>query len=222
MILRLSLNEFPPLPMRNKIRILFIIIAAFISASAFFTYLNQYIIFNKAAGGSGSLVFPQETLSAENGTLFTTQLMLDTGSSMVRGTDVKIQFDSSRLELVRVLPVAKQTSTLTTFTPLLNDMFDYEKVVQEANKTGVIEFGAVTADLTKQTLTQPFKGAVILAELTFRTIQPGKAKLTIVHTDPTKDSTIIDDLDPPQNILLQTNELTVLSENQLPQISQQP
>ncbi|MFA5136636.1 MAG: hypothetical protein WC489_04550 [Patescibacteria group bacterium] len=191
-------------------------VSALISAVFFFVYLNRYIIFNHASGANGSLTFASEKINASPSGLFATQIVLNSDNAMVRGTDVKIAFDQSKLELIRVMPWAKQTTSLKTFTPLNNNSFDYAEVVSEANKTGIIQFNAITADMEKQTVTTPFKGITVLAELTFRSIQPGETTLSFLHTHPTQDSTIIENIDPPQNILTRTNKLTVISEIAVP------
>ncbi len=189
-----------------------IIFTAFLSALLFFIYLNQHIIFNKAAGGNGSLTFTQSKITVKNGNIFETELMMNTDQTFIRGTDIRIKFDPSHIKLIDIVPKAQEYSTLKTFTPLQYDVFNRGKVIREANKTGIITFGAVTADLTAQTVTQPFKGMVILSHFIFQTIQPGQSTLSIIHNDPLRDSTIINDGTTPQNILLETNELAVTAE----------
>ncbi len=194
----------------------FVFISALTSAVFFFLYLNRYIIFNRAAGANGSLTFVKEKIVTKHAELFTAQLLLNTDKTFIRGTDVKIKFDASRLELVRVMPSAKQTTTLNTFTPLNGSVFDYERVIAQANQTGIIEFSAITANVEKSTLTAPYTGVAILAELTFRSLQPGETTVAIVKNHPTHDSTIIEDINPPQNILSKTNTLIVTSETVIP------
>lgn len=188
-----------------------IFVSAIASAVVFFLYINRYIIFNRAAARNASLTFATETLDVQSSTLLSTQVMINTDTALIKGTDVRIKFDRSKLELIHVLPKAQTETTLKTYLPLNGAEFDMERVVRQANETGFVEFSAITADINKQSVTASFKGIAILAQLTFRSIQPGKTSLVFVNAHPTHDSTIIQDLNPPINILSRTNQLTVTS-----------
>lgn len=188
-----------------------VFMSAIISAVAFFLYINRYIIFNRAAGTNAGLSFTAESIQTEHAGNFKTQLMITTDNAQIHGTDVRIKFDRSKLELISVLPSALNSTTLKTFMPVAGTEFDMERVVTQANETGFVEFGAVTADLASNTVTAPFRGTAILAELTFRSIQPGETKLTILNTHPSHDSTIVSDIMPPLNILTDVRETKITS-----------
>lgn len=187
----------------------FVFVSALLSAVFFFIYLNRYIIFNRAAGGNASLTFVDEAITVDASGLCKTQLVLNTDNTKIRGTDVKIAFDTSKLELVHILPQAKQSSSLKTYLPIKNNEFDYQTVIRQANQTGQLAFSAITADMEKGLVTAPFQGIAILAQLTFRSIQPGKTIVSFIHIHPSHDSNIVDTLNPPNNILMRTNKLEI-------------
>ena len=195
----------------NWIKIPAISAAAVISAVVFFAYTNQYIDFSKASGSMAGLTFTKEEAATNVGGIVPAQIMLNTDGAAIRGTDVRISFDPSHLELISISPSAKDSTSLQTYTPLNGRVFNSDYVLSQANKTGFIEFSAVTADMKTGAITAPFKGLTILADLTFRSIQEGKTTLTVIRQHPSQDSTVIDDSKPPQNILLKTNTLTVTS-----------
>lgn len=195
----------------------FVIFVFAIASSLFFlVFLNRNAIFNKAAGGSGSLAFSSRTIDARAGQAFSTQLWIGTDEMPIKGTDVRIKFDRSRLELVQVTPLAQGATSLKTFLPLQGAAFDGQRVVNEANATGFIEFSAITADLQTQQATAPFKGQAVLAQFTFRSIQPGDTTLKIVHDHPSQDSTVIEAMNPPANILSTVNDLVVHADAGIP------
>ncbi len=193
-----------------------VFISAIVSSVAFFVYINRNIIFNRAAGSNGSITFVRERENTKMAGEFSTQLILNTDNAQVRGADVRIQFDRSKLELIRLVPSARQTTSLHAYLPLKENTFDVERVIREANETGFIEFSALTLDMESQTVTTPFKGVAVLADLTFRSLQEGRSTVRIINRHPTHDSTIVENTNPPQNILTKTNELEVASVSLFP------
>jgi hypothetical protein len=199
-----------------------VFISAIVSSVAFFVYINRNIIFNRAAGSNGSITFVRERENTKMAGEFSTQLILNTDNAQVRGTDVRIQFDRSKLELIRLVPSARQATSLHTYLPLKENTFDAERVIREANDTGFIEFSALTVDMDSQTATASFKGVAVLADLAFRSLQEGRSTIRIINAHPTHDSTIVENTNPPQNILTKTNELSISSAAIIPTLLKQP
>ncbi len=180
---------------------------------------KRQLLEKKAAGENSSLTLP-ENLTVNLGEQFTVPVYLDTDNVEIGGVDVILDFsaDMDKISLVGIQPDAQGGAFLKTFIPVdASGNFDALMVVNKANLTGKVEFGAVTYDSSTGQPTNPFNGilgvANPLATLTFQ-VDPGvasptQATITVVHTPGiTTDSNLVA-LDSVADVLAQANSLTV-------------
>lgn len=146
----------------------------------------------RAAAPTASLALTG-SYSVNIGDEFTVPLNLNTDNNQIWGTDIRIIFDKDKLQLTALNPLARQNSTLKTFAPIdSGNNFNSTSVLNTANSSGIIEFSAVTADLTNQTVTAPFSGTAALASLTFKALAGGTANISFdYNSGSTTDSNIV-------------------------------
>jgi hypothetical protein len=173
----------------------------------------------KAVGESSSLALP-DTLTVNLGEQFVVPVYLNTDNAEIGGVDVVLNFstDMNKISLVNIQPDAQAGTSLKTFIPVdVSGNFDSQAVINNANLTGKVEFGAVTYDNSIGQPTNPFDGILSttnpLATLTFQVspdvTSPTQATITVVHTPGvTIDSNIVS-LDSVADILAQANSLTI-------------
>lgn len=194
------------------IKIFFVCIFGLGAAIGFFFYLSGNALFTKASGAQASLQFSPNTLTAKRGETVKVKLMVNTNKAQIRGVDVVAAFDPTVLMLRMVHPVSQKDTELKTFLPLdgSND-FDFSRVIARANTEGKIEFSGITADIAKNQIRRPISGNFEFAELEFLVKKEVNTAVTIVKTHPTRDSTIVEDTNPPLNILSLVNTLFILA-----------
>lgn len=127
--------------------------------------------------GTSKTVTPEEA--------FEVPVMLSLKGQQIVAADVVLSFDKSILELKDI--TAKPDSSnnkLTTYLPRDNNGFNKNKVLQLANSTGRIEFGAVcfTASGCPENQTQDLGIANPLAILKFKTLKTGNTTLSILYS----------------------------------------
>lgn len=127
--------------------------------------------------GTSKTVTPEEA--------FEIPVMLSLKGQQIIAADVVLSFDKSILELKDI--TAKPDSSnnkLTTYIPRDNNGFNKNKVLQLANSTGRIEFGAVcfTASGCPENQTQDLGIANPLAILKFKTLKTGNTTLSILYS----------------------------------------
>lgn len=162
-------------------------------------------LFINRAAGTGSLSLPA-SINATSGTEFQVPVTLATGGTAVRGVDTVMTFDATKLTVTGILPTAQASTSFKTFVPVdANNNFDVTTVMNNANATGKIEFGAVTYDFAANQaaptygLTAAYNGTTILATVKFTPkAVSSTTNTTIAFTfDPanasTVDSNIVDD-----------------------------
>lgn len=191
----------------------FIVLAAFTSVSAF--AVDRVIKYIKAVAYNATLsIIPETAGSAYLGSNYTVSVTLNTDNAKIRGTDIKIHFDQTKLKLVSILPIANQNganTSLKTFLPLNeSNQFDSNTVIDSANRNGDISFTALTADMAQGNLTAVFSGTTTIAKLVFSPQITGITNLNLYFTQgQTTDSNIALDQMPPEDILAKVNNLTV-------------
>ena len=107
-----------------------------------------------------------DSFSVSKGESFETGLKIDPPQP-ISGVDIILDFDFNLLELVDIVP--NPDSNLKTFVPLTSEgYFDKQKVIETANKEGVINFGATCFSLADAALTEPQSSPFDLATLVFK------------------------------------------------------
>lgn len=190
------------------VRIFVVCIFGLGTAVGFFIFFSGNSVFTKASGEQASLQFSPNSISAHKGETVKVQVMLDTNKAQIRGTDVMMKFDPTLLTLNRLIPTAQKYTELKTYLPLDEyQNFDNWKVISRANSEGIIEFSAVTADIPNNKLLKTISGNLAIAELEFIMKKVGTTKVEFLKSHPTHDSTVVQDINPPINILTRTNTL---------------
>lgn len=190
------------------VRIFVVCIFGLGTAVGFFIFFSGNSVFTKASGEQASLQFSPNSISAHKGETVKVQVMLDTNKAQIRGTDVMMKFDPTLLTLNRLIPTAQKYTELKTYLPLDEyQNFDNWKVISRANSEGIIEFSAITADIPNNKLLKTISGNLAIAELEFIMKKEGTTKVEFLKSHPTHDSTVVQDINPPINILTRTNTL---------------
>lgn len=187
---------------------LFFLIAAL---GAGLQLISAKIIFrNKAASQNATLGLPA-SLNTKTGESFTVPVALNTAGASIRGVDIKIHFDTSRLIVQSISPIANQNTSLKTFAPInSSNNFDAERVINTANTSGNIEFSALTADLISGSITPAFNGTTILANLTFIARQDGQTAIGFdFGLNSTTDSNVVSSDIIPADILNSVSNMTI-------------
>jgi hypothetical protein len=140
---------------------------------------------------------------------------LNTGGSSIRGVDIRMSYDKTKLKVISVAPAATGT-TLQTFAPITSaNAFDQAKVVANAltncsGNTCYVEFGAITANLTSSTVTAAYNGSTSLAIVTFQGVASGSTAIALESASGiTTDSNVVSDTNPPEDILNTVTNATV-------------
>jgi uncharacterized membrane protein YgcG len=147
------------------------------------------------AAGSASLT-TLSNVTIYNGATYDLPIMLTTDAA-ISGVDVIITFDKSKLILENISPGAVNTS-IKTFLPLnSSNAFDSQKVINAANQSGIIEFGAATFNLSSQAAEASFQGSLPqnnpLVLLRFKAVALGQSPITFVSSPgSTTDSNVVD------------------------------
>lgn len=175
-------------------------------------FLQRQVQYRGRAAGQGVLSF-NGPASVAMSTPFQVQIIANTSSASIqsRGVDIQISFDRTRLQLNNITP--NTAINLKTFLPVdASNNFNVTTVKNNANASGVIEFGAVPAIKTSLVTPAPttipggtptpafqpmpagsdyFAGSVVIATLDFTPLVAGTATLNYVHTvDNKNDSNI--------------------------------
>ncbi len=199
------------------IKIFFFCVFGLGAAIGFFIFFSGNAFFTKASGGDASIMFSPATIVAKKGDVFTVQLMVDTNKSYVRGIDVVASFDPSALTLRMITPTAQKDTELKTYLPLdSSNTFDFLNVISHANKTGTLDFGAIAADVQTNKMKSAVNGNFVMATLEFFVLKEGNATVTLLKTHPTRDSTVVQDVNPPVNILSKVNTLYITPQTTIP------
>ncbi len=161
-----------------------------------------------ATGQSSSLNISVSNNQALN-TPFDALILLNTDSAPVKGVDVVIDYDPSYLELLDIDPVAKETTSLKTFTPIATSgIFNREAVVSAGKETKKIRFSAVTYDYLGKKNTDPFNGVTQLAVLKFKPIKTGSTLVSFeFYPNNTKETNLVPASNPPYDYLSQSDQL---------------
>ena len=194
------------------IKVFFVCIIGLGSAIGFFFYFSGNALFTKASGAQASLQFSPNSLTARRGETVKVMVMVNTNKAEVRGVDVVAIFDPRVLMLRMVSPVSQNNTELKTFLPLdSSNSFDFSQVLAKANTEGRIEFSGITADITNNKIRKPVTGNFAFAELEFLVKKEMNTAVKIIKTHPTRDSTVVENSNPPLNILSLTNTLFILA-----------
>jgi hypothetical protein len=183
----------------------------------FFLFFNRNSFLTKASGAQATLSFNPSSLTVKKDGILSTQVELEVNNAYVRGSDIKIVYDPSRLTLLKVRPLAQEQSSLKTYLPLdASKNFNEYAVIKRANSEGVIELSAVTFDVKNSQFTQTLTGKLALVELTFIAKKEGSANIAFLANNLTLDSTVVQDTNPPLNILTKTNLFMIQVESVTP------
>lgn len=116
---------------------------------------------------------------------FEVPVMLSLKNQEIVAADVVLTFDKSALELKDITPKPDSPNNkLTTYLPKDNSGFNKNKVLQTANSTGRIEFGAVcfSSSGCPQGQNQDLKETNPLAILKFKTLKTGNTAVSILYS----------------------------------------
>jgi hypothetical protein len=181
---------------------------------------QQQIFRNRAASLSARLSMTPLNASLKRGDSLNVDLILNSTSQPISGTDVIVQFDNSYLTL-NGIDTYPQNSSLKTYVPVTsNGSFDSTKVLSEAQTSGRISFGAVAYDQSTNNLTQSFEGVInSLARLRFsvkNNAPYGSTQISYVYSGAraTDDSNVV--IDPNvggtiEDILIQPTDSTTVN-----------
>jgi hypothetical protein len=163
----------------------------------------------RAAGGANASLTMPTTISQSVALNFNVPITLSTDGVGIRGVDVVLNFDKTKLQVVSVTPNAQAATSLKSFAPVTSTgSFDTARVIADANANGKIEFGAVTYDWTAQAPTAAYNGATTLATISFRGTIAGMTPITFQFTPgSTTDTNIVSDVNPPVDLLTQSGQL---------------
>lgn len=178
------------------------------------TPLKTFLFKPKAANGqlaklAFNLNFTAESKSVAQGTAFTLPIYLNTDAGNIVGTDVVIGYDSTKLIPISLTPDATtvSTTTLNTFAPVNPTTGSF---LPDLTKNP-LEFGAVTFNWSTSSVTAPFTGIALLANLTFQ-VKPtatGSTNVTFIMTPgSTADSNIVSTSNPPTDFLTQASQIS--------------
>lgn len=163
-----------------------------------------------ANGANAGLTMPASINAQENQT-FNVPITINTDGADIRGVDVFISFDTSKLQLTAITPTASSSTSLKTFVPVNSDgSFNASQQILNANSTGRIKFGAQTYDWSANALTAPYNGSTTLAVLQFRSLSAnGTTPISFIYQNGSTTSTLIaSNTDPVTNLITSTSHLT--------------
>ena len=205
--------------------IFFLIVIAGLGAALILVKKNQ-LLKKGATGGNPSITLSSANSNININKTFNVNIAINTGNTDIGAVDAVINFPQDKLILTSVTPNNELSSTnLKTFVPLLandNGHFNSATVVQQANNSGKIEFGAITFDWAKQEITSSFNTEetdIPLATLAFRTIKTGQADIAVDYApDSTADSNLVK-YDDATDILAEANSITINISESSPTLS---
>ena len=190
-------------------------------AVALYLALNRVKFQNKAAAPkTATLSLSSSPTSVNVGQNFTVTVTLNTGGAAIRGGDIRMSYDKTKVSPTAITTTATGT-TLNTFAPITaNNTFDSAKVITSAGtncsgNTCYLEFGAVTANLTGPAptptgVTNAYNGTTSLALVTFTALTTGTANINLESTSNlTTDSNVVADINPPEDILSSVTNTSV-------------
>lgn len=169
--------------------------------------VNEYR--SRAAGENARLSMPA-TINVSGLQEFEVPITLNTGGTAIRGVDIVLQFDRTKLRVTSISKDAAATTSLNAFVPVSSDdTMDDAIVMDTANATGKIAFGAATFNPTGQAVTAAFNGTTLLSKITFQPLTAGTSTIRFeMHGGLTTDSNIVSDTNPPVDYLAQTSQVT--------------
>jgi len=180
-------------------------------------------LLTRASTAQASLRFKPDHIVTMQNEAVTVQVVLNTGKAAVRGSDVVISYDPTFLRLQTVTPLASTYTAFKTYVPMdQNRQFNMTKVVNTANLSGRVEFGVLAADMQNEILTKPVNGNLALAELTFIVQKDGMSYVRFLESKSNSESTVVENIKPPINILTETNILLISTDNTSAGISSIP
>ncbi len=184
---------------------------------------ERQLIEKRAAGENASLTLPSSS-SAYLNQEFSVPIFINTDGVGISGVDVLLDFsaDLGKIELVDIFPDAQTTTSLNVFLPIDSfGNFDEARVINQANTTGKIEFGAVSFNPGGDPPSTPFNGVLgpgspyspQFATLIFKVMgvvtPPQQATITVVHNPGvTTDSNLVS-FETATDILAFANSLTL-------------
>ena len=178
------------------------------------------------AGASANLaVYPATQANVVVGDPVSFTVSLTTGGASVRGADVIINYDKTKLALVDITP---NDASFKTFGPqTAGGVFDASRVISVASQSGRIEFSSLAFDPSQsgngqQGLTALFNGTTTLVNLKFLALSAGSnIPLTFGYTaSSTTDSNVA--LDGGQDVLGSVTNAAITIVNPTVQDSQAP
>ncbi len=129
--------------------------------------------------------------TASVGGEFEVPVILSLKNQEIVAADIVLDFDKGILELKDVTPKPDSANNkLTTYLPKDNNGFNKNKVLQAANSTGRIEFGAVCFSETgcPQGQSQDLREANPLAILKFKTLKTGSTSVSVLYSPNSKNN----------------------------------
>ena len=165
----------------------------------------------KAVNYSAALTLAGET-NPVVGDNFDINLILNPGGQDVVAVDVVLKFDLNLLQIVENgLDISSGLSAnLQTFAPVVADgSFDKQTVIDQANQTGLLSFGALGFDWTADSPTDPVSTVATLAAITFNAVAEGTSAISFCFKNTTGEdcqTTIIQGSTPDTNVVNQAGE----------------
>ncbi len=149
---------------------------------------------SEASSFNTRLSLPATSTATVNQTL-SLPVMLNTGTAQIRGADVVLQYDKTKLSLKSITPSLSSSSF--TYLPInTSHLFDINKILQQSSISGnnqTIEFNLATTSIdnpqptTFSTNNQPIQIAI----LTFDTLSTGNTQVSLIKNGAsTTDSNI--------------------------------
>ena len=172
----------------------FLLLVGGLVAAAILVQKKQ-LIEKKAAGENAGLELPS-SLSIVVDEEFDIPVMLNTDGASIVGADIILNFDKNLLQLIDIIP-HPENSSLKTFLPLdENGNFRKQEILNQANQSGKIEFGAVSFDWSGESILSGFNGTLgptnPLTDLRFRTLNIGQTSVSFDFTPgSTTDSNLV-------------------------------
>ncbi|MCL4366621.1 DUF5060 domain-containing protein, partial [Patescibacteria group bacterium] len=166
----------------------------------------------QAAGGANSSVTLPASVAVPPGQNFTVPVTINTDGVGIRGVDVILNFDTSKLSLVSITPTVSGTSLSTVIPVDSNGNFNSAQVITNANQNGTIEFGAIAFNWANSSVTSAFNGTAQIANLTFQSLATGSASVNFNYTPgATTDTNLVQDANPPTELLTTAGQVTNLT-----------
>jgi hypothetical protein len=183
-----------------------IIVTALISG---YIVVRPFLTKGQLVSSNASLRLPETVTATVNQNLIV-PITLNTDTSSIYGVDVVLGFDTTKMQLIDVAPVASASTTLKQFLPMTTvGLFNKQQVITDANATGLLQVSAITYDPSSQNVTPIYEGSTILANLTFKPLIDGISILTLIQQEgSTIDSNIALATNPPADGLNRPDQVT--------------